>query len=220
MQVKAIALCSLVLLFLGPLPGFSQYIQTDWNERDEWMNVAALMDFLKIAPGDTVADIGCHEGYFTLHLSDKVGNSGKVYAVDVAEYRIDALKEYLKSKKVHNVLPIVGDFDNPKLPVNTLDAIIVMDTYHEMDAHESILLYLKTALKSDGRLLILEKLKAHKRDSDRNDQVSAHTISADYVREELLEAGFEIVEYVADFGDWNYESDKKMWILVAVAVNK
>lgn len=198
---------------------FGQYAEEDWAARDEWMNVPDLIELLAVDIGDEVADIGCHEGYFSFHLSEKVGDNGKVYAVDVAEYRIDALKEHIKNKKVRNITPILGEYDNPKLPVTSLNAVMLMDTYHEIEAHRTVLSHIKNALKSNGRLLVLEKLKKHAIGKSRKEQVTAHTLSANFVRKELEEAGFKILEYVDDFGNWKNESDKQMWILVATPQN-
>ena len=198
----------------------AQYSEEDWEARDKWMNVPALIDFLAVSEGNNVADVGCHEGYFSFHLSEKVGGSGKVYAVDVQEYRIDALKEHINDRKVNNIEAILGDYDNPKLPANSLDAVVIMDTYHEMEAYKAILSHIKKALKSSGRLLILEKLKKHKRGKSRNEQVEGHTLSSKYVKKELEEAGFRIIEYIDDFGQWKNEPDKQMWILIAVPVQK
>lgn len=198
----------------------AQYSKDDWERRDEWMNVTALIDLLAVAEGDSVADVGCHEGYFSFHLSEKVGRAGRIYAVDVEEYRLDALKEHLRDRKVTNIEAILGEYDNPKLPENSLDAVIIMDTYHEMEAYNTILSHIKKSLKSTGRLLILEKLKKHKRDKDRIEQIEAHTISSKYVKKELEDAGFEIIESIADFGNWKNEPDKQMWILLAVPVQK
>lgn len=198
----------------------AQYSKDDWETRDEWMNVTALIDLLAVADGDSVADVGCHEGYFSFHLSEKVGRAGRIYAVDVEAYRLDALKVHLRDRKVTNIEAILGEYDNPKLPENSLDAVIIMDTYHEMEAYKTILSHIKKALKSTGRLLILEKLKKHKRDKDRIEQIKAHTISSKYVKKELEDAGFEIIESIADFGSWKNEPDKQMWILLAVPVQK
>lgn len=194
---------------------FAQYSADDWEERDTWMDVSKIFELAEVADGDKVADVGCHEGYLSFHLSQKVGKTGKVYAVDVEEYRLDNLKEYIHERKVNNINVILGDYDNPKLPKGSLDVVVVMDTYHEMDDYMKILGHIKKALKPDGRILILEKLKEHKLGKSRDEQVRAHTLSPKYVKRELKEAGFTITKEVEDFGDWQENEEKQMWILVA-----
>ncbi len=193
----------------------AQYSEEDWEDRDTWMNVSKIFDMAGIEKGNKVADIGCHEGYLSFHLSKRVGESGKVFAVDVEEYRLDRLKEYAKERKVQNIEVILGDYDNPKLTKGSVDVVIVMDTYHEMDDYMEILGHIKKALKPNGRILILEKLKKQKRGKSREEQARGHTLSSKYVKEELKEAGFIITKEIKDFGDWQENEEKQMWIVVA-----
>lgn len=198
----------------------AQYSEEDWEERDTWMNVTMLFELAEIGEGAMVADVGCHEGYLSFHLAEKVGALGKVYAVDVEEYRLDNLKEYMTQRKVSNIEVVLGDYDNPKLPIGKLDAVIVMDTYHEMNDYMEILGHIRKSLKPNGRLLMLEKLKKHKRGKSRKEQTSAHTLSPKYVKKELQEAGFSITKEIEDFGDWQRNEEKQMWILVAAIGDK
>ncbi len=207
-----------VLLTTFHVNAFAQYSIADWEDRDGWMHVVKLFELVGIAMGDKVADVGCHEGYLSFHLSEQVGERGKVYAVDVMPSRLDKLKAHIEERQVINIEPILGGYEDPKLPANTLDAILVVDTYHEMEAYATILEHLKKALKNNGRLLILEKLKAHMKGKTREEQSDAHTLSLKYVKKELKEAGFNIVEEISDFGTWNHEAHKQMWVLVAVPV--
>ncbi|NHF59906.1 methyltransferase domain-containing protein [Flavobacteriaceae bacterium TP-CH-4] len=200
------------------LVGFTckaQYTSEDWNDRDTWMQVPRLMALAEVGENNKVADLGCHEGYFTFHLSEKVGDKGKVYAVDVSLYRLDDLKEHLKERAVTNVDVILGDPDDPKLPISSLDVVMLIDTYHEIRDYTTVLEKIKKALKPGGRLLILEKLKAHKKGKGREEQALAHTLSPKYVKQELGDAGFLVGKEVTDFGTWNHEDEKQMWVVVA-----
>lgn len=199
--------------------GYAQYKKTDWEERDEWMNVPEIFELAKIEKGSAVADVGCHEGYFTMHLAQKVGESGKVYAVDVREDRLDKLDEYIKDRRLQNIKTIVGDYDNPKLPNETLDVVVIMDTYHEMDDYMKILDHIKKSLKPGGRIVIIEKFKEHMLNTSRAEQTEEHTLSLKYVKKELQKAGFLISKEIKDFGKWKNESDKTIWVLVGVQNN-
>ncbi|RKN81116.1 class I SAM-dependent methyltransferase [Ulvibacterium marinum] len=196
---------------------FGQYTQEDWDERDKWMDVQTIFELAGIEGGDQVADVGCHEGYLTFHLSKKVGKTGRIYAVDILSYRLENLREHLKQEKIKNVTVIQGEEDDPKLPENRLDAVIIMDTYHEMENYTEVLFHIKKALKPSGRILVLEKLKTHKKGKSREEQTNAHTLSPKYVKKELEEAGFSIRKEIGDFGDWKEDKDKPMWILVGVS---
>jgi len=206
---------SITFFLFGLLNGVAQYSKEDWKDRDTWMKVDQIFDLAEVGGGDQVADIGCHEGYLSFHLSKRVGDGGKVHAVDVQEYRLDDLKGYIKEKGTTNIEVILGDYDDPKLPEATLDIVFIVDTYHEMDDYMKILSHVKKALKPNGRLLLLEKLKDPHKGKGREAQASAHTLSIKYVKDELREAGFKISKEITDFGIWNHESEKQMWILVA-----
>ncbi|WP_425237034.1 class I SAM-dependent methyltransferase [Ulvibacterium sp.] len=196
---------------------FGQYTPDEWDERNTWMDVQTIFELAGIEEGNQVADVGCHEGYLTFHLSKKVGKTGSVYAVDILSYRLENLREHLKQEKIKNVTVIHGEEDDPKLPENRLDAVIIMDTYHEMKDYAKVLFHVKRALKPSGRILILEKLKTHKKGKSREEQTKAHTLSPKYVKKELEEAGFSIRKEITDFGDWKEDKDKPMWILVGVS---
>ncbi|WP_271767758.1 class I SAM-dependent methyltransferase [Aquimarina algiphila] len=204
------------ILVLGMDLCSAQYKQKDWEERDTWMNVPELLKLTGVTTGSVVADIGSHEGYLTIHLSKQVNKAGKVYAVDVRKDRLEQLDKHLEERKITNVKTILGDYDNPKLPKQSLNVVIVMDTYHEIDDYMKVLDHIKTSLKPDGRIMILEKFKSHVRNKSREEQTDEHTISLRFVKSELEKAGFSISKEIKDFGNWKNESNKKMWILVGV----
>ena len=214
--MKRFILLSLVLVVLqGGL--WAQYTASDWKERDTWMDIERILDLAGVHEGQHVADIGCHEGYLSMHLAKKVGVRGKVYAVDVQERRLSRLNENAADRNIYNITTILGDYDNPKLPKNELDVVVIMDTYHEMKDYMTILEHVREALKPSGRIVILEKLKDHARNKTRKEQMSAHTLSPRYVKKELQEAGFKLVKEINDIGYWENNSSKKIWILIGVA---
>ena len=167
------------ILFLVSFP-FSvnaQYSSDDWKWRDSWMHVEKLFKLADLGLGDNVADLGCHQGYLTMHLSKKVGEEATVYAVDVRNDRLEELKTNAKRRKLKNITTVLGDYDNPKLPENSLDAIFVIDTYHEITAYKKMLEHLKNSLKSGAKLVLLEKHKKRLVGKSREDQVSGHTLA-------------------------------------------
>lgn len=193
----------------------AQYTESHWVERDSWMNVSDILDKAGVKKGSFVADIGCHEGYLTVHLANRVQHAGKVYAVDVREDRLAILKEHLIERNLTNVQVIHGDYDDPKLPKNALDVVIIMDTYHEMDDHMLILKHVYNSLKPGGKIVIIEKLKEHIKGKSRAAQKLAHSLEPTYVRKELLEAGFSIDYQHNDMGNWERNIYKVIWMLVA-----
>lgn len=205
-----------IIILLLPLLGFAQYVENEWEERDTWMDTAFIFEKAGVTQGSYVADIGCHEGYLSVRLANTVGEKGRVFAVDVVEHRLETLKEILKKRDLENVNVILGDYDNPKLPKNELDVVIIMDTYHEMTDYMTILQHLNKALKSGGTIVIIEKLKTRIKGKSRNAQTDAHSLSTKYVKQELRKAGFKVTYENNDLGDWENDEDKVIWMLVAM----
>jgi len=204
-----------ILVFLLPFFGFAQYAEHDWEERDKWMDTAFIFEKAGVTQGTYVADIGCHEGYLSVRLANAVGARGRVFAVDVVAHRLETLKEALKTRDLQNVNVILGDYEDPKLPENELDVVIIMDTYHEMTNYMKILNHVNMALKPEGTIVIVEKLKSNIKGKSRSEQTNAHSLSTKYVKEELHKAGFKVTYKNNDLGHWKNDEDKVIWMLVA-----
>jgi ubiquinone/menaquinone biosynthesis C-methylase UbiE len=199
----------------GQDPWKNVYTESAWAERDKWQKADELIRQLTIKPGSNVADVGSHEGYMSFKLSAVVGNDGKVYAVDVDQSKLDKLKAHLTKRNITNVELIKGDYDNPKLPLNSLDAVIILDTYHEMDDHDKILQHIKASLKPGGRLLLCEPIADERRKALREDQERKHELGMSFAREDLQKAGFTIIRQQDPFVDRSKEKGDKMWMIVA-----
>lgn len=191
------------------------YRESAWKERDTWQKPTELIAFLKIKTGSKVADIGCHEGYMTVKLAREVGAPGEVFAVDIDAPKLEKLRNHLRDRKISNVKLIRGEPDDPKLPSGALDAVILLDTYHEMDDHDEILQHIKTALKPGGRLVICEPISDNRRNLNRNQQEQKHELGMDFALADLQKAGFTIVLKRDPFVDRTSEKGDKMWVIVA-----
>jgi ubiquinone/menaquinone biosynthesis C-methylase UbiE len=150
-----------------PLSG-RRYAQTmgvegaDWLDRAERDNEEEpdhAIDVLKIAKGSTVADIGAGSGYMTVKLARKVGPDGKVFANDIQQGMLDLLSKRLAKNKITNVSTILGTQDDPRLPIDAVDLVLMVDVYHELSQPQLMLRHIKASLKSGGRLVLLEYRK-------------------------------------------------------------
>jgi ubiquinone/menaquinone biosynthesis C-methylase UbiE len=215
MKNRLISFWVFIVLISVQFSANAQYSSDDWKWRNGWMQVEKLFELADVKQGDSVGDLGCHEGYLTMHLAQKVGEQGKVYAVDVRNDRLQTLKTNARKRKLKNITTILGDYDNPKLPRNSLDVIFVIDTYHEISAYKEVLGHLNNSLKSGAKLVLLEKLKTRLVGKSREDQVSGHTLSLNYVKKELQDTGFTIRIEIEDFGQWEEDPTKTMWVLIA-----
>ena len=100
--------------------------------------------------------LGAGSGYFTIRLAKAVGATGKVYAVDIQQGMLDLLQRAVTKEKLTNVVPVLGVEDDPRLPAESLDLVLMVDVYHELSAPQATLAHLKRALKPGGRLVLLE----------------------------------------------------------------
>jgi ubiquinone/menaquinone biosynthesis C-methylase UbiE len=110
------------------------------------------MDALGIAERSKVADIGPGAGWFTILLARRVGPNGVVYAQDIQRQMLEAIRRRVSRVGLRNVQTVRGSATNPNLPAASVDAILVVDVYAEVDEPVMFLRSLSTALKPNGRI--------------------------------------------------------------------
>ena len=113
------------------------------------------MDKLLIAEGSAVADLGAGGGWFTMRLANRVGPNGTIYAQDVQPQMIDAITRRIKRAGLTNVKTVLGTDSNPSLPA-PVDAVLIVDAYHEFKQPVVMLGNVARALKPNGRIGIVE----------------------------------------------------------------
>jgi len=131
----------------------------DWLERPEREQEERsdlLLAALKLKSGDAVADIGAGTGYYTRRLARLVGNRGVVYAVDIQPEMLDLLTNKMAELRIRNVKPILGTVEDPKLPLASLEMILLVDVYHEFDHPYEMVEAMEKALKPSGRIVFVE----------------------------------------------------------------
>jgi ubiquinone/menaquinone biosynthesis C-methylase UbiE len=128
----------------------------DRREREDEEEPDLAMRLIRVQRGSTVADLGAGSGYFTVRLARAVGNMGKVYAVDIQQGMLDLLQKAVARERLSNVVPVLGTFNDPRLPAGSLDLVLMVDVYHEFSQPQVMLQRIKEALKPGGRLVLLE----------------------------------------------------------------
>lgn len=174
----------------------------------------ALFDAMKIEKGSWAADLGSGDGDYTISMSPVVGESGRIFAVDIKDDALDDLRRRIYDRGIGNVTPIYSVPGNPMLPSNSLDAILVRNAYHEFQNYMSMLQHMKQALKPGGRLVIAEFKGEEVVDASREEQAEDHSIAKRYVLQDLDEAGFRTVEEVDRLTD-NSHQRHGMWMIIA-----
>ena len=207
-----------VALLLLALYAFSDQISKPDSEKaldDKF--IKGVMDALNMTPGSTVADVGCGDGFYTLPMARYLGPFGKVYAEDISDDELNKLKEHLAKDGIHNVEAIKGAVDDPRLPVNQFDAVLIVNAYHEMVEPEAMLHHVSAALKSGGTFVLMECMWDSKEGQPRSDQVKGHMLSPQMATQEVLQAGFNVVELRDRFHERPPDKNGKSrwWIMVA-----
>src|SRR5580692_2506973 len=101
----------------------------DRREREEEEHPDKVLDALDLRPGEVVADLGAGSGYFTFRMAPKVGETGKVLAVEIQEAMLNTLRTRAAALKAMNVEVVQGSEIDPHLPVNGVDLVLVVDVY-------------------------------------------------------------------------------------------
>lgn len=125
-------------------------------DRDAWQKPEQVMDALGIGEGSAVADVGAGGGWFTVRLARRVGPNGLVYAQDVQPQMLDSISRRVAREGFANVRYIRGEQRDPKLPSGALDAVLMVDTYHEFENPVALLEGVRAALKPGGRVGIVD----------------------------------------------------------------
>jgi predicted methyltransferase len=150
--------------------------------RDEKLQINRVMDILGITPGKSVADIGAGSGWFTVRAARRVTGSGAVYAVDINPEAIRYIDGRAKKEQLQNIKTILSKPDDPQIPTHSIDAVLLLKTYHEV-AHSVVLLRnLRSSLKPGAKIGII----------DRNGNGASHGVSKDVVVREAVQAGYEL----------------------------
>ena len=171
----------------------------DRPEREAEEQPTRAVEALRLRRGMVVADVGAGSGYYTVRLSRAVGRDGRVVATDVQPGMLDLIRKKLDRDKLTNVSLVQGAVDDPNLPAGTFDMILMVDVYHELAAPQAFVRKLRTALKPDGRLVLIEF-----RGEDPAVPIQPlHKMTVAQVRQELAADGFTI-ERVIDVLPWQH----------------
>ena len=181
------------------------------NDRMKKMRVGEMVRELGIHRGSRVADVGCGTGEFSLVLAKVVGPSGHVFCVDVDD--LSDARRHFKRNGVKVTTVRSGD-DDPRLAPGSVDAVLIVNAYHEMDHWEAMLRHIREALGPQGRLVICDTTPQRTARRPREVQGDNHVIAELIVVGDLDAAGFRILRRDSGFVD-DPDSEQQHWLIVA-----
>ena len=156
----------------------------DYPDRDQKLHINQVMDLLGIAPGKSVADIGAGSGWFTVRAARRVTPAGTVYAVDINPDAIEYIDDRAKKENLANIKTVLGGAGDPRLPPDSVNAVLLMKTYHEVAQPVELMQNLRSALRPGARVGII----------DRKGNGENHGVDKKVVIQEVESAGYRIFE--------------------------
>ena len=162
-------------------------------EREEEERVSVLLKNMDLKPNEVVADIGAGSGYHVFKIAPSV-KLGKVYAVDIQQEMLDAMKAKMNQKSISNVVLVKGGEQSVNLPVNSIDKVLMVDVYHEFSFPYEIIMSVRTALKPNGKIYLIE----YRGEDPRVPIKAVHKMTEAQAIKEMKAAGFVLEENIAN----------------------
>ena len=152
--------------------------------RAERLQIDRVMNILGMTSGKSVADIGAGSGWFSVRAARRVGAAGTVYAVDINPEAIQYIDRRVHDEQLANVKTILSKPDDPLLPAHSVDAVVLLKTYHEIARPITLLGTLRGCLRPDAKIGVI----------DRNGNGEDHGVMSEVVIREAKQAGYRLVE--------------------------
>lgn len=164
-------------------------VSTEWSteaERDNHKEAQTVMDLARVGPGSSVADIGAGEGYYTVRLGARVGPKGRVLAEDIDGAAMKRLGARVERERLDNVSIVTGAADDPRLPASSFERVFLIHMYHEVSEPYAFLWRMRPALRSGGRIVVVDLDRA----------TLAHGTPPDLLACEFESVGYRVVQFV------------------------
>jgi ubiquinone/menaquinone biosynthesis C-methylase UbiE len=166
------------------------YEGINWLERssrEKEENTSKLIKNMNIKTTDVIADIGAGSGYHVFKMAP-LNYKGAVYALDIQPEMLNAILKNPKFEKYTNIELVQGDEKSVNLPENTFDKVLMVDVYHEFSYPKEMILSIKKALKSDGKIYLIE----YRMEDTSVPIKTIHKMSEKQAIKELEAAGFQL----------------------------
>ena len=176
-------------------------------ERVAGLKIDYIIEKLQLAPGQVVADIGAGPGVLSIPMAKAVAPGGKVYAVDIDKGFFDHVDSRAKEQHVTNVVNVLGEFTDPKLPASDVDVALFHDVLHHIKDRAGYLKSTAKYIKPAGRIAIVELPVdgSHKDEPElvvTKDQIQQIRFRRNMFAADTHEAGFISIDITTKPGLW------------------
>jgi SAM-dependent methyltransferase len=154
----------------------------EYPDRDRKLQIDRVMKLLGIGKGKRVADIGAGSGWFTVRAARKVGVAGTVFAEDINPEAVKYIDQRAAKENLGNVRTVLGTTDDTKLAPDSVDAVLIMKTYHEFARPVPLMEGVRAALRPGARVGIIDR--------DGNGSGQDHGVPQATVVREMAAAGY------------------------------
>lgn len=162
-------------------------------EREEEQKPRELLDSIGVEKGMVIADIGTGVGFMLPYFQEAIGPEGKIYAEDIQQQFLDDVEKMVDAHQWENVVTILGDQVDPKLPAGAIDLAFILDAYHHFEYPVETMKKIRAALKPDGRLVVVDFYKSRTRPGRDPDWLKNHIrLDREGFQAEIEQAGFEM----------------------------
>jgi predicted methyltransferase len=184
-------------------PVVSEFVERFEKEgRDAFDHRNEIVAALGLKPRMVVADVGAGTGLFTRLFSRAVGESGKVYAVDISDEFVEHIEKTAREQKVKNIVGVVCMPDSVALPPASIDLAFICDTYHHFEYPHKTMRSIHKALRPKGQVVLID---FHRVEGKTSDWIMSHVRAGQEVfAKEITEAGFKQVEEKKDLLNESY----------------
>lgn len=155
--------------------------------RDKYHQPDKVMDVVGVKPGMVIGEVGAGHGYFTFHLSRRVGDTGKVYANDISTRALAAIRERCAKDGISNIETIVGQVEDPLFPDDVLDMVFIVNAFHDLAKPVELLDNIVPSLKPGALVVIID------RDPDKVPGFNRHVLTQEEVLEHIENSAFDLV---------------------------
>lgn len=149
-----------------------------------------------------VADLGSGSGFYTILSADRVGNSGKVYSIDIQKGLLDRTREVAREKNLKNIEYIRGDIEKvggTKIADDIIHLAIVSNVLFQLENKNAFVNEVSRIVKPGGTVLFIDWINSN----DNMGPHKNHIVSETYARELFAKNGFKLKERI-NAGEHHY----------------